>query len=180
MMSFGYGLMGFAVFVVMAPAMQLIARRAALSVPPVAILAIAALVSHFACVLLGAATLQQFQYWDAASVFGFGVMIYVFAFGAVYKSVSLELLLGLAQRPGRGVSLSHIIDRQVPDIFRGRTEILVAGGLAERIGPSFVATAAGLKLAGRIAGIRRAFAIGDTGLYEFTAPVSPPDKTREL
>ena len=130
MMSFGYSLVGLAVFAVMAPTMQLIARRAALSVPPVAILAIAAVVSHLVSVLLGAATLKQFQYWDAASVFGFGVMIYVFAFGAVYKSVSLELLLDLAQRPGRGVSLSDIIDRQVPDIFRRRTEILVAGGLA--------------------------------------------------
>src|SRR5258708_3807360 len=121
MMSFGYGLMGVAVVVVMAPTVQLIARRAALSGPSGAILAITAVVSHLACVLLGAATLQPFQYWNAASVFGFGVMIYVFAFGAVYKSVSLELLLDLAQRPGRGVSLADIIDRQVPDIFRGRT-----------------------------------------------------------
>jgi len=180
MMSFAYGIVGVVLFVIMAPAMQFIVRLAAAPIPPVVILAIAAAISHLASTLLGTTTMQQFQYWNAASVFSFGVMTYVFAFGAVYKSVSLEILLDLAQQPERMVPLSDIIDRQIPDIFRERTEILIAGGLAERTGSSFVVTEAGRKLAGRIARIRHAFAIGDTGLYDFSTPKPLPDKTRGL
>ena len=132
------------------------------------ILAVAAIVSHLASVMLGIANVTQFQYWSAASIFSFGVMSYIFAFGAVYKSVSLEILLDVAERPARQVPLSDIVERQVPGIFRGRTKILVDSGLAERTDSFFVATAAGRKLAGRIARLRRAFAIGDTGLYDFS------------
>lgn len=133
MMSFTYGFAGIALFTILTPLMQIIARRAGSPIAPVAILAIAAVISHVASVLLGFATVQQFQYWNAASLFSFGAMLYVFAFGAVYKSVSLEILLDLAQRPGHTAALSDIVDRKVPEIFRGRTDILVSGpGRAHR------------------------------------------------
>jgi Ca2+/Na+ antiporter len=179
MMSFAWGLMGVVLLVIIAPAMQTIARRAASSVPPVIILATAAVISHGASVLLGVAAMPQLQYWNAASVFSFGAMLYVFAFGAVYKSVSLEILLDLARRPQRRTPLADIVERQVPDIFRRRTDILVEVGQVERVGSTFAITASGRKLADRIAHIRRAFAIGDTGLYDFDTP-SKPDQTPDL
>ncbi|WP_244548985.1 hypothetical protein [Bradyrhizobium canariense] len=160
--------------------MQFIARLAALPIPPVIVLAIAAIISHLASVALGVMTVQQFRYWDAASIFSFGAMSYIFAFGAVYKSVSLEILLDLAKRPNREVLLSDIVEHQVPNLFRGRTDILVEAGFAECVGSSFVATAAGRKLAARIARLRRAFAIGDTGLYDFSDSTSPLKKTQDL
>lgn len=166
-MSFAWGAIGVVAFVILAPAMQLIARRAAWPMPPVIILAFAAALSHVISALLGGMTVSQFQYWNAASIFSFGVMSYVFAFGAVYKSVSLEILLALAKQPGHETSLSEIVEHQIPDIFRGRTGILVEAGLAENIGSTFEATAAGRKLAGRITRLRRIYAIGDTGLYDF-------------
>jgi hypothetical protein len=104
-------------------------------------------------------------------------MLYVFAFGAVYKSVSLEILLDLAQRPGRTALLADIVERDVPEIFRGRTDILVSGGQVEREGPCFAVTATGRAMADRIAQLRRAFAIGDTGLYDFAQPAKVPAKT---
>jgi hypothetical protein len=178
MMSFACGVAGIALFAILAPIMQAVARRAASPVAPVTILAIAAVTSHGASVLLGAETVQHFQYWNAASIFGFGVMGYVFAFGAVYKSVSLEILLEVAQRPGHAAPLSDIVDRLAPDIFRGRAEILVSGGQAERTGGSFVATMAGRTLAARVARIRRKFVVGDSGLYDFAEPTSrSPQKT---
>src|ERR1700749_175478 len=110
MMSFTCGFAGIVLFAILAPLMQIIARRAGSPIAPVTILAIAAVVSHLASVFLGAMTVRQFQYWNAASIFGFSVMLYVFAFGAVYKSVSLEILLDLAQRPGHTAALSDIVD----------------------------------------------------------------------
>jgi hypothetical protein len=168
MMSFGFGIIGLASFVISAPLMQFIARRAGLSIAPVGILAVAAVISHLGSVLLGIATIENFRYWNATSVFSFGVMSYVFAFGAVYKSVSLEILDALARQPERAVLLPDIVDRQVPEIFRERTEILLSGGLVSRIGPCFETTAAGRKLACRIARLRRTFGIGDSGLYDFS------------
>jgi hypothetical protein len=177
MMSFACGLAGILLFTMLAPLMQVIARRAVSPIAPVTILAIAAIVSHLASLLLGVMTVRQFQYWNAASIFGFGVMLYVFAFGAVYKSVSLELLLDLARRPGHAATLSDVVERRIADIFRGRIEILVDGGQVERAGSSFVVTPAGRALAGRVAQIRRAFAIGDTGLYDFAQRAKMPEKT---
>jgi len=168
MMSFVWGAIGIIVFIVVAPAMQWMARRAARPLSPTIVLAIAAVLSHVTSIILGAMTVPQFQYWNAASIFSFGVMSYVFAFGAVYKSVSLEILLDIAERPGRESSLVEVVEHRIPDVFLGRTKILVESGLAEYIGPTFAPTAAGRKLAGRITRLRRLFAIGDTGLYDFS------------
>jgi hypothetical protein len=166
-MSFAIGLIAAVVFALLAPAMQFIARVQGWSLAPVILLAIAAVVSHLLGVLLGVLTLPQFRYWDAASIFGFGVMGYVFAFGAVYKSVSLDILLGLVDRPGRKAPLADVVERQVPALFQGRTKILIDGGLVEQVDSRFAATEAGQIMAKRIGRLRHAFGIGDTGLYDF-------------
>jgi hypothetical protein len=167
-MSFAVGLIAVVAFALLAPAMQFMARVRAWPLAPVVLLALAAVVSHLLGVLLGVSIVPQFRYWDAASIFGFGVMGYVFAFGAAYKSVSLDILLGLVDRPGRTAPLSDVVDRQVPDLFRGRTKILIDGGLVEQVDSRFAATAAGQTMASRIGRLRHAFGIGNTGLYEFT------------
>lgn len=166
-MSFAVGFVAVVVFVLLAPALQLMARARAWSPGPVTLLAIAAVVSHGLGVMLGIFAVPRFQYWDAASIFGFCVMAYVFAFGAVYKSVSLDILLGLVDRPGRRAPLSEIVERQVPDLFQGRIGNLVEGGLVEPVDSHYATTAAGRNLAGRVGWLRRAFDIGDTSLYDF-------------
>lgn len=167
-MSFAVGLIAAVLFALLAPALQLTARALTWSVGPVILLAIAAIVAHGLGVMLGILVVPQFQYWDAGSIFGFCVMAYVFAFGAVYKSVSLDILLGLLDRPDRKAPLAEIIERQVPDLFQGRAGNLLDGGLVEQVDSRFAATAAGRDLAGRIGRLRRAFGIGDTSLYDFT------------
>ncbi|HXH42349.1 MAG TPA: hypothetical protein VNK51_00705 [Bradyrhizobium sp.] len=167
-MSFAVGLAAVIVFALLAPALQFMARARAWSLGAVTLLAIAAVVSHGLGVTLGILVVPQFQYWDTASVFGFFVMAYVFAFGAVYKSVSLGILLNLVERPGRRAPLSEIVETQVPDLFRGRIGNLVDGGLVERSDSHFAATAAGRNMASHIGRLRRAFGIGDTSLYDFS------------
>ena len=151
------------------------ARRGHWPIGSVAILAIAAVIAHLTSVVLGAETMNSFQYWNAASLFGFGVMSYVFAFGSVYKSVSLEILLDLAQLPQQTAALAEIVDGQVAGIVRRRTDILVEGGLVEREGLCFAITEAGGRLAERIARLRRAYAINDSGLYDFATTGSADD-----
>jgi hypothetical protein len=167
MMSFVFGILGIVAFALVAALMQWMARRAASTISPVVILAIAAIISHVASVVLGVMCVPQFHYWNAASIFSFAVMGYIFAFGAVYKSVSLEILLSIAEQSAHEIPLSDIVARQVPQILRGRIQLLVDSGLAERAGSSFAATATGQELGGRIMRLRRLFAIDDTGLYDF-------------
>ncbi|MEY9286522.1 hypothetical protein [Bradyrhizobium yuanmingense] len=167
-MSFAVGLAAVAVFALLAPALQFMARARAWPLGPVTLLAIATVVSHGLGVMLGILFVPQLQYWDAASIFGFCVMAYVFAFGAVYKSVSLGILLSLVDRPDRRAPLSEIADGQVPDLFRGRIGNLVDGGLVERSDSHFAATTAGRNMAGHVGRLRRAFGIGDTSLYDFS------------
>jgi len=166
-MSFAIGFIAAIVFALVAPVLQLVARAFAWSIAPVILLAIGAIVSHGFGIAVGILTVPQFQYWDAASIFGFCVMGYVFAFGAVYKSVSLDILLSLVDRPGRTAPLSEVVDRQVPHLFQGRTRILVDGGLVAQTDSRFAPTPAGREMASRIGWLRRIFGIGDTGLYDF-------------
>ncbi|WP_028137056.1 hypothetical protein [Bradyrhizobium japonicum] len=167
-MSFIVGLLAAVSFALLSPALQLTARARGWTVAPVTLLAIAAIVTHGLGVVLGIFVVAQFRYWDAASIFGFCVMAYVFAFGAVYKSVSLEILLGLVDRPRRSAPLSDIAERQVPALFQGRIGNLVDGGLVEPLDSHFAATAAGRAMADRVGHLRRAFGIGDTSLYDFS------------
>jgi hypothetical protein len=166
-MSFAVGLIAAVVFALLAPALQCMARAFAWSLAPVILLAIAAIIAHGVGVVIGVSTVSQFRYWDAASIFAFSVAAYVFAFGAVYKSVSLDILLDLVSRPERTAPLSEIADRQVSNLFQGRIKILVDSGLVEQTNSHFAASAAGRTMAGRIGRLRRIFGIGDTGLYDF-------------
>lgn len=167
MSSFIYGIAGVALFVAISPALQLLIQRTAPSISPVAVLAMASLIAHLASSLLGTAFAHPFQYWNATSVFCFGVMSYVYVFGAVYKSISLRILLDLASRPRRTIELSEISDRQIPDIFVERSAILIEGGLVTDDEGRYRTTPAGQRLTTRVALIRRLFGIGDTGLYDF-------------
>ena len=152
------------------------ARRGHWPIGSVAVLAIAAVIAHLVSVALGAENIQIFQYWNAASLFGFGVMSYVFAFGSVYKSVSLEILLDLAQQPQHTAALAEIVDGHVANIVRRRADILVDTGLVERSGSHFAITDGGRKLSKRIACLRRAYAISDSGLYDFVTRGAAADK----
>ena len=170
MSSFVFGLLGVALFVAISPVLQFLARRAMPTVAPVAILAIAVVITHVVSTLFGVALSRPFAYWNATSVFCFGVMSYVFVFGAVYKSISLRLLMDLTRRPDRTIEFSDISDRQVPEIFAERCDILIADKWASSDGDNFTPTPAGRQLATRVARIRSLFAIGDTGLYDFNTP----------
>ena len=172
MTSFFCGLGGVILFVAISPALQLLGRLAIPAVAPVAILAFASLTAHAVSSLFGAALIHPFAYWNATAVFCFGVMSYVYVFGAVYKSISLRILMDLTRRPARTIEFSDISDRQIPEIFDERSVILIEGGLVHADHDTFAPTSAGQRLAAKIARARRLFAIGDSGLYDFDTPKS--------
>ena len=129
MISYPYGVAGVVLFVAVAPLMQGVARGARWRVSPVMVLAVAVIVAHLVNTLLGAVLVRPFHYWNSAAIFGFGVMVYVHAFGAVYKSVSLRILLNLAEHPDHAMPLAAIIEGRIPEIVRERIGALIDSGL---------------------------------------------------
>ncbi|WP_439621593.1 hypothetical protein [Gemmata sp.] len=133
---------------------------------PVARHAASALGTHFIGVTVAAASLEEpVAYWPVAAVSGFGAVCWLFAFSAVYKSVSLRILSQLSRTPGHALPFEVIAEDYVWPEFEARVAVLVQMGCAKEVAGGYAATAAGNATARRIAGIQRACGIGASGLY---------------
>jgi hypothetical protein len=73
----------------------------------------------------------------------------------------------LVGRPARTIELSEISDQRIPMMFAERADTLIEGGWVFRSDDTFSATPAGHRLTARITKLRRLFAIGNSGLYDF-------------
>lgn len=132
---------------------------------PVVRHAASALGTHAVGVLVGAWVAGPFAYWPVAAVSGFGAVCWLFAFSAVYKSVSLRILSQLSRTPGHLLPFEVIASDYVRPEFEARVAVLVKMGCAEDVADGYAATAAGNATARRIAGVQRACGIEASGLY---------------
>lgn len=132
---------------------------------PVARHAASAAVTHVAGVVAAGLALGPLPYWPIAAASGFGAVAWLFAFSAVYKSVSLRLLAQLASTTD-GLSFETVTDEYVRPEFVARTEVLETMGLADGDDAAgFALTAAGQAAARRIAVVQRVCGIEKSGLY---------------
>jgi len=155
------GLFGYVVFA----CGLLLGRRLMPKTSPVVLLVPVGLASHAAGIVIASALLPSFQYWPYASTFALLVMGHILAFGAVYKSVSLHLLMEFADT--KGPFPLSAANAQVERLFAGRAAILTESGLVERRGDSYAVTLPGQRLASRIGALQRLFGIKSGGLYRF-------------
>ncbi len=95
------------------------------------------------------------------------------------------LQIGLTGNPARsGAAAGHTAAplatssiAKFPKYSAGARISWSSGGQVERTGASFAVTANGRAIAARIGALRRAFAIGDTGLYDFSSRAENAQKT---
>src|SRR5258708_6127744 len=80
---------------------------------PVARHAISALGTHVLGIALAAILVGPFGYWPAAAASGFFAVCWLFAFSAVYKSVSLRILTQLDRAPGHALPFETITEEYV-------------------------------------------------------------------
>jgi hypothetical protein len=139
-------------------------------VSPVARHAISALGTHVLGVALAAQFAEPFAYWPAAAVNAFGTVCWLFAFSAVYKSVSLRILTQLDRATGHAMPLETITEDYVRPEFETRVALLVKMGHAKQTVEGYAATAAGNDTAHRIEVVRRACGVSGSGLYGGNAP----------
>ncbi len=134
-------------------------------VAPVARHAGSAAFTHVAGVVFAAITLGPIPYWPIAAVSGFGAVGWLFAFSAVYKSVSLRILSHLAEAPRSAIPFEEVTACFVLPEFQSRVKVLEAMGCAEAITEGYALTEKGGATARRILAVQWVCGIERSGLY---------------
>jgi hypothetical protein len=117
-----------------------------------AVLAVAAVFGHNA------------NFWTVSIVFWFATLLFLMAFGALYKSVSLRILLYLLGRPGHIGLYSAILDRYVTvESFESRLAVMQKNGFAVLTPAGYALTDKGRRLVGLVGALHRLFAIEQSG-----------------
>lgn len=127
--------------------------------------AASAAVVHAASTVAAAYLVGRLPYWPNAAVFGFGVIAYLFAFCAVYKSVSLRILSRLLLAPGQRVGMAEIAQQFVLPEFRQRTRVMEGLGWIKAADDRLVITDKGRRSARRLMRLQALFGIRRSGLY---------------
>lgn len=140
---------------------------------PVARLAASALGTHAIGVAIAGAACGPFAYWPAAAVSGFLAAAWLFAFSAVYKSVSLRILTHLDRAPGRALPMAALTEQYVRPEFDARAAVLVKMGLVAAVGGAWALTAKGNDTARWIEAVRRACGVLGDGLYRVPPSIHP-------
>lgn len=132
---------------------------------PVGRHAASALGTHVTVIVLAGQFLEPFAYWPVAAVSGFGAVCWLFAFSAVYKSVSLRILRQLAHTPGHAMPITTITEDYVRPEFEARVALLVKLDCANALGDLYAIAERGSVVARRITLIQRACGIVVSGMY---------------
>ncbi|MBA4189952.1 MAG: hypothetical protein C0467_18360 [Planctomycetaceae bacterium] len=136
---------------------------------PVARHAVSALSAHILGVIAAANLVGPFAYWPVAAVSGFGAVCWLFAFSAVYKSVSLRILTQLNRTPENTLTFEAITQDYVRPEFEARVAVLMKMNCANEVDGCYTATETGNATARRIGVIQRACGIDGSGLYSDSA-----------
>src|SRR5205823_13309236 len=106
----------------------------------------------------------KLHFWALSAAYWFLVLSFLMVFGAIYKSISLRILLDLLERPQHRDSYEAILDRYVVhESYRDRTRILIAHGLATFGDPGLHLTRRGQRIAVGVSQLQRFFKIKESG-----------------
>ncbi len=109
--------------------------------------------------------LHAIMLWHYLALYFGGVAVAIFVYGAVLKSLSLRMCAFIARAPDARAGIDTLADGVIRAAFVERIDALQSIGAVERHGAGFVATEKGCALARRIARIRAALRLENSGLY---------------
>ncbi len=121
--------------------------------------------THLIGTIIAAMAFEPLPYWPIAAASGFGAIVWLFAYSAVYKSVSLRILTQLAHTKGNSLSLDEVSSQFVRPEFTARIGVLLAMGCIHCDGNSYRLTRKGQLIARRIRLVQRLCGIERSGLY---------------
>lgn len=159
--SFAVGLFGLVVFFLL----NLLVLRLPGPIAPVNRQTLLALLVHVVTMAVAISLIPNMTYWHGAALYWMGFNCNLYAFSAVYKSISLRTLDKLAHAPDQSLVLKRLAEDHVRPSFADRATLLVRSGLAQEQEELFAITAKGQQLADRISLVQRLFGIQTCGLY---------------
>jgi hypothetical protein len=112
---------------------------------------------------------DRLSFWHFGAALGLGVAAVVFLYGAVLKSLSIDLLLCLADAPDGQASLGVLVERVVRPRFAERAAIIVRKGLGEHVSTGVRSTPRAASAAARLTRLRKRLRVEGAGLYDGTA-----------
>lgn len=143
-----------------------LALRCFKRIAPVRMFVLGICLSEVVALGYGLLSWDVFHLWPAtAAIVSIGIANF-FVFSAVYKSVSIQMLLTLASQPDGVADKSVFVDRIVRPSVEGRMELLVEMGLVRKTGEdAYAPTQEGERFVARLAKVQRLFGVTVSGLY---------------
>lgn len=109
--------------------------------------------------------MEDWRFWQGGALYWCGFMILLDGFGAVHKSVSLEMLSNLSRCADYEVSFDVLREHGGGDSFSGRVGDLVASGMVMKNGVHYSLSVRGYRLARPILFVQRFFGLSRSGMY---------------
>jgi hypothetical protein len=104
------------------------------------------------------------NFWLLSTFYWFPAMVFLMVFGAVYKSISLRILLDLLARPAYAELYSGLLVRYVEtESFERRLEVMLENSFATLTPDGYALTDKGRRLARGVTALQRLFAIKQSG-----------------
>lgn len=154
---------GFAAAIVYFLAVLVVLRALARIDPMFTVLA-SALAAYVAMLFAFPFAGQAVNFWVFSTSYWFFALCFLMAFGAVYKSVSLQILLQLSQQPDRSERTATLRTQYVfGRSFQDRLALIVDRRLATENPDGLSLTASGNRLARRARAVQRAFGVMRSG-----------------
>jgi hypothetical protein len=119
----------------------------------------------FGLMLAFAPTLTIDNYWQFASLFGCGVAMVVFLYGAVLKSLSLRMLIMIADDSSESITSARLASDVIRAEFAGRISMLEGRQFIRRVGTGYALTPLGQLTTARIRRLQSALNIEASRLW---------------
>lgn len=123
-----------------------------------------ALVVYLGMLAVAAGLERPVLFWRMSAAYWFLTGSFLMMFGAIYKSISLRILLDLLDQPSWSDRHQAILDRYVErESYEERLRILAKDGLATRSPAGFQLTPKGRRLAAAVKRCQDLFRIAQSG-----------------
>ena len=141
-------------------AFVLVALRALRRSSPAVIATASSIVVYIVMLAAVAAGGRPVLFWPVSATYWFLALSFLMVFGAIYKSVSLRILLYLLNQPSRADHYAMILARYVEtESYQDRLHILIEGGLATRGATGFQLSPMGRRIAFTILAVQTLYRI---------------------
>lgn len=135
------------------------------SIAPVLIHA-ASSAAWFICLVFGLWLLSLVDaFWWTAATFAFFVMTYLFGYSALYKSVSLRMLVMLSNGSDQTLTLSSMESEFVRRNFDARAEMLIRAHMIRTTPVGLELSCRGQNISARLSALRKFFGVVSSGVY---------------